>query len=152
VGCALTTVNCSPQQAQIRMMKITHGAMVPLALGLALLFQSSSQSNVPTTAGERLTPEAVNLEIAPDEPEDPAEARDKELGRFAIRDPGTFHDTLVQLDPGRVGREHRLANAILDPAGFRRAFPKRPDEIRAEAAAAHAILNIQMILPSLDRP
>jgi hypothetical protein len=135
------------------MMKITHGAIVPLALGLALLFQSSSQSNVPTNAGEPLVPEAVNLEITPDEPEDPAEARDKELARFAIRDPGTFHDALARLDPGRVGREHRAANAILDPVGFRRAFPKGPDEIRAEAIAAHAILNIPMILPSLiDRP
>jgi hypothetical protein len=133
------------------MMKMTHGALAGLILTLALacVLQCRSQSSIASYADARVTPEPVNLDIPPDEPIDPVEEQEEEMARSAIHNPAAFHDALVRVEHGREAREQRSAAAILDPPGFRRAHPPPAEQIRAEAAAAQAILNIKMVLPSL---
>jgi hypothetical protein len=130
------------------MLKKSQGVMAGLILALAMVAQAPAQLHGPHAEPPE-TPEPVNLDIPPEEPVDPEQVERQELARHAIFNPEEFHEWLLELDPGRAERENLAAFAILNPGAFRRAYPKSPEEIRAEAVAAHAILHIPIVLPSL---
>lgn len=112
------------------------GALVLLATAPPLPAQSTSD-----TGPEILPPPAVNLDLPPQVVPDPAQLQEQALAAQAIQSPDSFHEWLLQLHPERSAAEDLEAFAILLPDAYARAHPKSPDEIRAEAIAAQAILN-----------
>jgi hypothetical protein len=129
-------------------MKNMRGALVGIGLLLACAHHLPAQSTDPNAGGETLLPEAVNLDIPPQVVADPEQIQQQELAVQALQQPEAFHEWLLQLHPERRAIEQLAALALLHPDAFRRLFPETPDQIRADAIAAHAILNPHFPIPS----
>ena len=108
-----------------------------LAVGVNLPAQPPGWSSAP----DLVPPSVTNLDIAPEEPPDPAFEEELQTALFAIQDPEAFHEQLLQEFPGRAVIELEEKFAITQPAAYLRAHPPTPTERAAEAIAAHAILN-----------
>jgi hypothetical protein len=125
-------------------MKIRSGTLAKVLWGVVVLslpaFDLDAQLDQ-AVLGVDSAPEPINLDIPPEEPPDPAFEQQKDSARAAIADPQSFHERLLQLEPGRRGLEQLGLLAILYPEEFSRAHPKNPEQTRAEAIARHAILN-----------
>jgi hypothetical protein len=123
------------------MMNVKPGALASLVLLVACTIQSPAQHPRQVPPGDLVAPEPINLDIPPVEPPNPAKIREKELATLAALKPEDFHEWLLQEKPERRALEEAAAFAILAPDLFRKAHPRTPAQVRAEAAAAHAIMN-----------
>jgi hypothetical protein len=72
------------------------------------------------------------------------------LAVLALEQPQEFHNWLLSLEPGRAHSEQLAHLAILFPDTFVRGHPKSAEQLRGEAAAAHAILNPHFGVPSVS--
>jgi hypothetical protein len=121
-------------------MKNIRVALVGLLVFLTCPYPLSAQS-ADQFGGEVTRPEPVNLDIPPQVEPDPQEIEERQLAVQAIEQPTPFHDWLLRIQPERGPREQFAAFGLLRPDDYGRAFPKTGEQIRAEAIAAHAILN-----------
>ena len=124
-------------------MKKNSPALAALVLLLALACPTPAQPWNVRSAGDIASPDPVNLDIPPQVIPSPEEVQDRQLAEHGIHLPEIIHQLLLQLDPTRGLREQLAAFSFLRPDDFRRAHPETPDEIQAEAIAAHAVLNFR---------
>jgi hypothetical protein len=108
---------------------------------LALVDPSPAQPNSRGWERPSTPPEAINLDIPEEVVWTPQMIKERELAIHAIRNPQLYRELLLDLEPGRRPKEDEAFLAILHPQAYRKARPITPGQVRAEAVAAHAILN-----------
>jgi hypothetical protein len=128
-------------------MKPKQGVIAAVVFLLACVYHLPAQSNRNDEVQAPIPPKPINLDVPPDDPEDPEVVQERNQALEAVRDPETFHEWVLSQVPDRRAQEADQAQAILNPSQYRRAHPKPPGLIQAEAVAAHAILN-----PHVDAP
>ena len=133
-------------------MKKTRGALASILAVVICTCVSPVPSAQPGPGESILPPDAVNLDIAPEDLPDAEQLQESAVAAQALLDPESFHDLLLQQKPERGPEEQVSALAILYPDVVRRAHPSSPQQVRAEAAAAHAILNPHAVPPPFAGP
>ena len=129
------------------MIKIKRGALASIVLLVVCTWRVPAQFTGQAIEPESTAPEAINLDIPPAELPDPESDQERELAIESIQRPEDFHNWLLSIHPERGPMEELARLAILFPDDFNRAHPKSNERVRAEAAAAHAILNPHFVFP-----